>query len=133
MDKLKLAKIISTITNPPIICIPLFLIISLVLADGDMDKFIVLEIISLVFASFLPMIIIFGWAKLLGTDNDISNRSDRFIPLIIGIISYFIGFLLSLYLDADAFMTILLLCYSINTTIVMIITTRWKISIHTTG
>ena len=130
---MNIAKTVSTITNPPIICIPLFLIISVVLAEGDINKFIVLEAISLIFSSILPMAIILGWAKRLGTDRDISNRTDRFVPLIVGIISYFIGFLVSLALNVDMFMTILLLCYAINTFIVMMITRRWKISIHTTG
>lgn len=133
MDKVKTAKILSAFMNPPIICIPLFLIISIVLADGDINKFIPLEVISLVFASILPMAIILGWAKILDTDNDISNRSDRFVPLIVGIISYFIGFLVSLYMKVDIFMSILLLCYTVNTFIVMLITIKWKISIHTTG
>ena len=36
-------------------------------------------------------------AKKLKTDNDISNRQDRYIPLVVGIISYFIGFLISIF------------------------------------
>ena len=137
MNKLKIAEHISTITNPPIICIPLFLIICLTLSfepSGlNISKFIVLEIISLIFASILPMAIILYWAKKLGTDKDISNRGDRYTPLIVGIISYFIGFLICLIFDLDKFLTVLLLCYSINTGIVLLITTKWKISVHTTG
>jgi hypothetical protein len=137
MNKLKIAKPISTFTNPPIICIPLFLIICLTLsfADGSFDlvKFITLEIVSLIFASILPMAIILFWAKRLGTDKDISNRSDRYMPLIVGIISYFIGFLVCLLFNLDNFLTCLLLCYSVNTGVVLIITTKWKISVHTTG
>lgn len=137
MNKLKIAKTISTITNPPIVCIPLFLIICLVLSfeNGlfNFNKFIVLELISLVFASILPMAIIVYWAKKLNTDGDISNRQDRFVPLVVGIISYFIGFIVSLVLGVDNFLTALLLCYSINTGVVLLITFKWKISIHTTG
>ena len=107
MNKLKIAKTISTITNPPIVCIPLFLIICLVLSfeNGlfNFNKFIVLELISLVFASILPMAIIVYWAKKLNTDGDISNRQDRFVPLVVGIISYFIGFIVSLVLGVDNF------------------------------
>jgi len=132
MDKFKIAKIISTLTNPPIICIPLFFIICLCISE-NIGEFIVLEVISLIFASILPMVIILFWAKRLGTDTDISNRTDRFIPMIIGIISYFIGFLICLLLKLDNFLTILLLCYALNTGIVLIITTKWKISVHTTG
>lgn len=137
MNKLKIAKPISTFTNPPIICIPLFLIICLTLsfADGgfDLAKFITLEIVSLIFASALPMAIILFWAKKLGTDKDISNRSDRYIPLIVGVVSYFIGFLVCLIFNLDNFLTCLLLCYAVNTGVVLIITTKWKISVHTTG
>lgn len=137
MNKLKIAKTISTITNPPIVCIPLFMIICLVLSfeNGlfNFNKFIVLELISLVFASILPMAIIVYWAKKLNTDGDISNRQDRFVPLVVGIISYFIGFIVSFLLGVDNFLTALLLCYSINTGVVLLITFKWKISIHTTG
>lgn len=137
MNKLKAAKTFSTFTNPPIICIPLFFIICLALSFTEngfnLSKFIALEVISLVFASILPMAIIVFWAKKLNTDSDISNRSDRYTPLIVGIISYFIGFLICFFLGLDNFLTCLLLCYSINTGVVLIITTKWKISVHTTG
>lgn len=137
MEKLKIAENISTLTNPPIICIPLFLVICLTLSftgDGfDISKFVTLEIVSLIFASILPMAIILFWAKKLNTDKDISNRSDRYIPLIVGIVSYFIGFLICLIFKLDNFLTCLLLCYSVNTGVVLLITTKWKISVHTTG
>ena len=137
MDRHKIADTVSTITNPPIITIPLFLIICIVLSfeNGSFDfgKFIVLELISLIFASILPMAIIVFWAKKINTDKDISNREDRFIPLIIGIVSYFIGVLVSLILNADNFLTLLLLCYAVNTGVVLLITIKWKISVHTTG
>ena len=133
----KIAKKVSAFTNPPIICLPLFLIISVVLSfeNGafNLSKFIVVELISLVFASILPLAIIVLWARRIKTDSDISNREDRFIPLIIGVLSYFIGFLISFILGVDNFLTLLLLCYSINTFIVMLITLKWKISVHTTG
>ena len=144
MNKVKTAKTISTLTNPPIICIPLFIIICAALSftpNGfDFGKFIVLEAISLVFASILPMAIILFWVKRLNTDSDISNRSDRYMPLIVGIISYFIGFLICYFFKLDNFLTCLLLCYSINTgvvllftTNVLLFTTKWKISVHTTA
>lgn len=137
MNKIKLAEIISTVTNPPIITIPLFLIICIVLSfeNGafNFNKFISLELVSLVFASILPMAIILFWAKKLNTDRDISNRQDRFMPLIVGIISYFIGVVISFILGLDNFLTLLLLCYSVNTGVVLLVTIKWKISVHTTG
>lgn len=137
MNRLKIAKTISTFTNPPIICMPLFFIICAVLSFENgvfsLSKFIVLELISLIFTSALPMAIIVYWARKLDTDSDISNRQDRFTPLVVGVVSYFIGFLVSLFIGADDFLTALLLCYSINTGVVLLITFKWKISVHTTG
>ncbi len=132
-SKLKLAKTISSFTNPPIICIPLFLIICTSLSINNLWDFPLLELVSLIFTSILPLVIILYWAKKSNNDNDISNREDRFVPLLIGTISYFLGYLISLYLGLNEFLTYLLLCYTINTFIVMLITRKWKISIHTTG
>ena len=141
--KLKIADTISIFTNPPIITIPLFLIICIVLACNgtpftsgfsfNWNQFIITELISLIFASVLPMAIILHWARKLDTDKDISNREDRFIPLIVGVVSYLIGFIIALILGVSNFLTVLILCYTVNTFIVMLITTKWKISIHTTG
>ena len=141
--KLKIADTMSIFTNPPIITIPLFLIICIILACNgtpftsgfsfNWNQFIITELISLVFASILPMAIILHWARKLDTDKDISNREDRFIPLIVGVVSYLIGFIISLILGVSNFITVLILCYTVNTFIVMLITSKWKISIHTTG
>jgi hypothetical protein len=79
------------------------------------------------------MAIILFWAKKLGTDKDISIRSDRYTPLVVGIVSYFIGFLICYIFRLNNFLTCLLLCYAVNTAIILLITTRWKISVHTTG
>ena len=137
MNKQKVAKAISAVTNPPIICIPLFLIICAVLSfeNGtfNISKFAVLELISLIFTSALPLAIILLWAKRIGTDRDISNRSDRYMPLIIGIISYLIGFMICIVFNLDHFLTALLLCYATNTGVVLLFTIKWKISVHTTA
>lgn len=137
MNKQKVAKAISAVTNPPIICIPLFLIICTVLSfeNGtfNISKFAVLELISLIFTSALPLAIILLWAKRIGTDRDISNRSDRYMPLIIGIISYLIGFMICIIFNLDHFLTALLLCYATNTCVVLLFTIKWKISVHTTA
>ena len=95
----------------------------------NVSKFAVLELISLIFTSALPLAIILLWAKRIGTDRDISNRSDRYMPLIIGIVSYLIGFMIYL----DHFLTALLLCYATNTGVVLLFTIKWKISVHTTA
>ena len=124
--KLKIADTISIFTNPPIT--PFTSGFSF-----NWTQFIITELISLIFASILPMAIILHWARKLDTDKDISNREDRFVPLIVGVVSYLIGFIIAWILGVSNFLIVLILCYAVNTFIVMLITTKWKISIHTTG
>ncbi|MBQ2612552.1 MAG: hypothetical protein IJG19_01545 [Methanobrevibacter sp.] len=76
-SKFRLAKTVSTFTNPPIICIPLFIIICLTLSINNLWQFPLLEFISIIFASILPMAIILYWAERSGNDKDISKRQDR--------------------------------------------------------
>lgn len=54
-------------------------------------------------------------------------------PLIVGIVSYFIGFLIAYLLNVDNFLILLLLCYATNTGVVLLFTLKWKISAHTTA
>ncbi|MBE6497777.1 MAG: hypothetical protein E7Z81_05820 [Methanobrevibacter sp.] len=62
------------------------------------------------------MAIIVFWAKKINTDNDISNREDRFVPLIVGIVSYFIGFIVCLIFNASNFLALLLLSLKFENT-----------------
>ena len=55
------------------------------------------------------------------------------MPLIIGIISYLIGFMICIIFNLDHFLTALLLCYATNTGVVLLFTIKWKISVHTTA
>lgn len=131
--KLKVAKWVSVVTNAPIICIPAFLVLCWIFLANDIGKFILVESVCFIFTSFASMAIILIWAKKLNTDKDISNREDRPIPLIVGACCYFIGFLTLIFIGAPQIISFLLLCYTCNTLVIMLISTKWKISIHTTG
>lgn len=131
--KFKIAKVVSLVTQPPIICIPVFLILSYLFTNGNFTQFVLVESICLIFTSIAPMAIILIWAKKLNTDIDISNRKDRPKPLIVGSSCYFLGFLILYLIGAPSIITFLLLCYATNTILVLLISIKWKISIHTTG
>lgn len=111
-----------------------FLILCWLFLGNNIGDFLFFfEGLCLIFTTFLPMAIIVLWAKFIGTDIDISNKKDRPVPFIIGTISYGIGFLVLAALNAPAFITIFVLCYTCNTFIMLLISFFWKISIHTTG
>ena len=140
----KIADTISIFTNPPIITIPLFLIICIVLlaCNGthlqvdsafNWNQFIITELISLIFASVLPMAIY----PCIGQGNWTQTKTFQIGRSFYS--SYCRGSVLSNWffncIDTWSFqffncLNPLLYCKHF---IVMLITTKWKISIHTTG
>ena len=130
--KEKLAKFISSATYSPILAIPAFLFINLFFLN--FNDFIAITLTSIFFATVVPIAAVLIWSKRnIGVDIDLSKKEDRFYPLIIGIISYLIGTIVLYVFHAPAIVTILMLCYFLNTLVVLFINLFWKISIHSVG
>lgn len=130
--KEKFAKLISTVTYSPMLAIPAFLFINLFFLN--FHDFIIITSVSIFFATILPIAAVLTWSKRnVGVDTDLSKKEDRIYPLIIGITSYLIGTIVLYIFHAPALVTILMLCYSINTLTVFFINFFWKISIHSMG
>lgn len=128
MRKSKISSFVSNITRAPLISIPTFIIINFFLLDS-MD-FIKITTISIFFAAILPVIAIVITKK---AGIDLSMRTNRIYPFIIGIISYLIGTVILLLVHAPLITTILMFCYFSNTLIMFLINLHWKISIHAIG
>jgi membrane-associated phospholipid phosphatase len=62
-----------------------------------------------------------------------TNRNERFIPFIVTIGSYIVGTISLLAVNAPAAITALMACYIVNGLVLLIITLKWKISIHASG
>ena len=133
-EKEKIAKIISLIEQPPFVCIPVFVSICMALSD-NLTTGILCSLVSILFATILPVAIVAYYAKKTGNAEklDVVKKEDRIIPLIIGVLSYFIGVGLLYYLSAPNVATILMLCYAVVTAAIALITPFWKISIHSCG
>lgn len=130
--KEKLAKFISSATYSPILAIPAFLFINLFFLN--FNDFIAITLTSIFFATVVPIAAVLIWSKRnIGVDIDLSKKEDRFYPLLIGIISYLIGTIVLYVFHAPAIVTILMLCYFLNTLVVLFINLFWKISIHSMG
>ncbi|KER09624.1 MAG: hypothetical protein HY22_10255 [[Candidatus Thermochlorobacteriaceae] bacterium GBChlB] len=67
------------------------------------------------------------------SDYDISDRKNRTIPLIIGIAVYVLGFFVLKALGAPLIASSFMICYAVNTLVIMFITFVWKISVHVTS
>ena len=129
--KLRFAKIASDILQPTMLSIPVFLL--LCLKADDINQYAICAAISLFFAVVFPMIEIYAYARYKGTEGDIPNREDRFIPLVLGTVSYIFG-CIGLYLvKAPDIVLALMVAYAVNTIVITFISFRWKISIHAIG
>ncbi len=67
------------------------------------------------------------------SDYDISDRKNRTIPLVIGIAVYVLGFFVLKALGAPPIASSFMVCYAVNTLVIMFITFVWKISVHVTS
>jgi len=127
----KIARLISNITQPPLVSIPIFAIINYVLLG--FNNSMVITIICWIFGAFLPITTSLILIRKMHTDIDITDRTKRTLPLFFAVCSYLIGFLVLLSMGAPALTTALMLIYSSNTLIILFINLSWKISIHTMG
>lgn len=127
----KQAQLISDISNAPILALIVFSIINFYYLN--FNDFIIINLISVFFACILPTISIIIFFKKKDIHRDLLKKEDRKIPLIIAIISYFLGTIALFIMQAPAISMALMFCYFSNTIIVMAITRYWKISIHSMG
>lgn len=125
------ANLISWITNPPFLAIPVFIIINYILLyNGNWLWF---SGVSIFFVSILPIITSFVWIKKKNLEADMPRREDRIYPLLLVILSYVIGVLVLYTLGAPQLTTVLMICYLNNTLTLFFISLYWKISIHAMG
>jgi membrane-associated phospholipid phosphatase len=87
------------------------------------------------FFSVVLMLLYIWWLTKRGVVEslDIRVREQRINPMLIGALSYFLGFLAMWGLSAPPLVQGLMFCYAINTLVVALITYWWKVSVHTTA
>lgn len=134
--KKQFAQFISYIAYAPIISIPAFAVINYSLLN--FQDFVAVTVVCTIFSCVLPVLLVFKWMKDkrhhgYKIDMDIPERKDRTYPLIMVILSYFIGAAVLYGINAPSITTILMFCYFSNTLIVFFINLFWKISIHAMG
>ncbi len=127
----KIARLISNITQPPVVSIPTFAIINYLLLG--FNNSLTITMICWIFGAFIPITTSLILIKKMHTDMDITDRTKRTLPLFFAICSYLIGFFVLLSMGAPALTTALMFVYSSNTLIILFINLSWKISIHTMG
>jgi hypothetical protein len=126
-----LAKAVTLLMNAPLLAVATFVYIYLTDTTGPSPTVLLTAIF---FSGILPVLIIFiqrrsGIVK----EMMINERDERTKPFLGAISSYVMGLLALFYLEAPVAMVYLMSCYLVNSLFMMIITLRYKISIHASG
>jgi membrane-associated phospholipid phosphatase len=130
----RIAQIVSAIFHP--LALPAIAFTFLVVADSthDLPHKLIVEGVAIVFSVILvPAYIFFLKRKGVVDSADITIREQRINPLLMAVVSYFIGFLLLKTVGASGLIQGLMFCYATNTLLIVVITNWWKVSVHTTA
>lgn len=126
------AKLISFVTQPQLFSIVLFAILCTVCSD--LTEYAVVYGLCLFFGCIFPIFeVLYYSRKFKNDDGDVVRREDRFIPLLLGVVSYVLGIVSLWFVGAPKIVTVLFVCYAVVTFAITVITTKWKISIHACG
>jgi len=126
-----LAKAVSLLMNAPLLAVATFVYIYLTDATGPS---LTVLLTAIFFSGVLPVLIIF-YQRRSGIVKEmmVNERDERTKPFLGAISSYVLGSLALVYLEAPVAMVYLMACYLVNSIFMMIITLRYKISIHASG
>ena len=126
-----LAEGISLLMNAPIFAFITFLL--LLLSTRTLNFPAILTTV-LLFGTIGPLILVYLLSRRgIIPDYYASERETRTVPFFGAALSYLLGALILSSLTAPLIITALMLCYGVNTFIMMIINLKWKISIHASG
>ena len=131
MDKLKLASRLSAALNAPLITLVTF--IPLIVLYG-LDQAALLIAITSIFGCVLPLVMVLGLPKLdIIKDFYAYDKETRFIPFLWTTLFYLLGVISLIRVSSPPVVTALMACYFVNGIVLMLITFKWKISIHASG
>lgn len=128
-----LARLISNILHPIVLPVLTYWAVLFLGYDNLENRYLYLFVAFLI-CTVTPAIVVtilLKHGKV--NDYDISHRERRIVPFMIGIVVYLIGALIFEALGAPRIAAAFMICYAINTFVVMLITFVWKISVHVTS
>jgi len=126
-----LAKAVTLLMNAPLLAVATFVYIYLTDPAGPSPTILATAIF---FSGVLPILIIFVQRRSgIVTEMMVNEREERTKPFLGAISSYVLGTLALTYLEAPSSMVYLMACYLVNSVFMMMVTLRYKISIHASG
>ena len=127
---IRIARHVSNILAPTTISLPFILLVAFYQARDQLTAF-VYACITLFFLSIGPLIYILIGVRLGKlSDLDVSHRSERAGPFLFGIISVTLGWLVLALMNGPKNLQTVLIITAVSGILMLLITLRWKISIH---
>lgn len=129
----QIARIVSEVANPLFIALPTFLIVALHTAPG-WQRAVLWWIVTTFGISAAPLLFVYqGVRRGRYSDHHLSVRTQRLIPLVVGLLCAAIAFVLLLVLQASTALLATVAAVVVCGICTLAITTRWKISFHLVG
>ncbi len=126
----RVARHVSNILAPATISLPFVFLVAFYKAQNQLAAF-VYACITLLFLSFGPLLyIIIGVRRGKLSDIDVSRRAERAGPFLFGILSMTIGWLVLALMNGPKNLQTVLIISAISGVVMLMITLRWKISMH---
>ena len=131
MFRKRIARFLSAAMNAPFIALVTFIPLILLQVKASVPLLIV---ITTLFGSIVPIVSVYYMVRR-GIIPDIyaSDRRTRSKPFTVAMVSYLMGVMALLAVDAPHSVTALMACYLVNAFILTVISIAWKISIHASG
>lgn len=123
-----IASVISLLSSPTIV--PAFVFLALLYPENTENSALLMAI-CLIFGTLGPLAILHQLSRRgMISDFFVSAKEQRAKPFVGTILSYLLGASVLLLMRAPSIVTALMLSYGGNTIVMMIVTFRWKISVH---
>ncbi len=128
------ANFISLVCLPPLLAIATIVALaSHSIADpAEAARVAVVTSFFIALAPVLYIVYLLKSGKIAG-GADLALKNERWRPYMVSIGSAVVGFLVLMWLSAPQSLVLLTLCYAVNSTVMAVITQRWKISAHAAG
>jgi membrane-associated phospholipid phosphatase len=131
--QVQLAQVISKITNPLFIAVPLFLIISLNTALTTIQGLLwwIITVLGITIAPYV--FVLRGVSSGKYSDHNVSDRKQRLVPLSFGLGCIAITFAILILIHASIILIATITSAIVVLVITIVITQKWKISLHAAG
>jgi membrane-associated phospholipid phosphatase len=127
------ASQISDLLNPLFVALPVFLIVALTTAP-DTGHGLLWWLITTIGLTTIPLTYILrGVQQGRFTDPHLSQREQRFVPLIVGLASTLLTYVILIAIGASRTLLVTIASTFTGGVIAILITTRWKVSLHMIG